>query len=171
MSLINTVSPENAESVVKETYDMMMDLTGEIPEPIELWSASPGLLKHRRDLLEYYLSSGLSTALLAFIRYIAASMNHSGACSLFNARLLQSGGMTDANLEAIQKDASSAPLDDKEKKMLTFVLKVVKDSDNATQEDVDELRELGWSDKQIFDAVHQGVDMILVGKMMNIFKM
>ncbi len=171
MSLINTVSPENAENETKETYDMMLNLCGEVPKPLELFSVSPGLLKLRRNLLEYYISLNLGSSLLTFIRQLTSTNCGAGACSRFNARLLKAGGVTDSDLKAIQKDSDKAPLEDKEKKLLSFVLSAVNDPESTEQTDIDELRELGWKDQEIFEAVHQGADMVLVGYMMKIFKM
>jgi len=168
MSLINTVNPENE---TKETYDMLLNMCGEIPKPLELFSVSPGLLKLRRNLLEYYISSNLGSSLLTFIRHLISTNCESGACSIFNAGLLKAGGMTDSDLGAIQKDTDKAPLEDKEKKLLSFVLSAVNDPDNTSQTDIDQLREMGWKDQEIFEAVHQGTDMVLVGNMMKIFKM
>jgi len=171
MSTLNLVKPENAKNEVKETYDMLLNRVGEIPKPLELWSVSPDLLVHRRKLLEHYIASDLSTSLLAFIRYLSSISCESGVCATFNAGLLKAGGLTDRELELVNDSTDNAKLEDKEKKMLAFVMAAIKDPDFATQEKVDELRQLGWNDRQIFEATHQGADMLLVGKMMKIFRM
>ncbi len=171
MPLINTVNPEDAENQTKATYDMMLNVCGEIPKPLELFSVSPGLLKLRHNLLEYYMFSNLGSSLLAFIRQLTSTNCESEACSMFNARLLKAGGLTDSALKAVQKDTDKAPLEEKEKKLLSFVLSAVSNPESTSQSDIDQLRELGWKDQEIFEAVHQGADMVLVSNMMKIFKM
>jgi len=171
MPLIDTVKPEKAENQIKDTYDMLLNLAGEIPKSLELFSVSPGLLRLRRKLLEYYLSSNLNPSLLTFIRYLTSENCNSGACARFNAGLLKGNGMSDTDLETVQQNPENAPLGDKEKKLLAFVLNAVADPESTSQADIDELRKLGWNDQEIFEAAHQGADMVLVGNLMKIFHM
>jgi len=79
--------------------------------------------------------------------------------------------MSDTDLETVQQNPENAPLGDKEKKLLAFVLNAVADPESTSQADIDELRKLGWNDQEIFEAAHQGADMVLVGNLMKIFHM
>ena len=45
MSLIKTVSPEEATGKVKEVYDVMMEKARVIPKPFQMMSPSPALLE------------------------------------------------------------------------------------------------------------------------------
>jgi len=65
----------------------------------------------------------------------------------------------------------SAPLEEKDKAMLLFVLKAVQTSDAVEQGDVDALRGLGWDDRDIIDAANHGADMVSAGLMFRAFKM
>jgi hypothetical protein len=47
----------------------------------------------------------------------------------------------------------------------------VKSPEDITQQDVDAVRELGWSDSDIFDATFHGSYMVSMGIMFNTFKM
>jgi len=54
MALIKTVDPEKAEGIVKEVFDTMMESVGMIPAPMQLASASPGLLDISWQSLQYF---------------------------------------------------------------------------------------------------------------------
>ena len=68
------------------------------------------------------------------------------------------------------EDPSQASLEDKDKRLLLFVLKSIQTPEAVTQDDVDALRDLGWSDTDIFDAVAHGTNMIGASIMMKAFK-
>ena len=54
MALIQTVSPEKAEGETKEVYGILQKNIGVIPAPMELASASPGILRLMWQSLQYY---------------------------------------------------------------------------------------------------------------------
>ena len=80
-------------------------------------------------------------------------------------------GMTEEDIKELEKDPSQAPLEDNERALLTFVLKAVQTPDAVTQEDVDQLREMGWADGDILDALSHGTNMIGSSILMKTFKM
>jgi len=62
-------------------------------------------------------------------------------------------------VQLFKENTANAPLDDKEKALLLFVLKALENPHSVTAEGVENLRELGLSDQQIFDAVNSGATM------------
>ena len=79
--------------------------------------------------------------------------------------------MTEEDIKELEKDPSQAPLEDNERAMLTFVIKAIKAADAVTQQDVDQLREMGWADGDILDALEHGTNMIGSSILMKTFKM
>jgi alkylhydroperoxidase/carboxymuconolactone decarboxylase family protein YurZ len=73
-------------------------------------------------------------------------------------------------LKEIIKDPETIPLDDKEKAMLFFVLKIVKNSNSIQQNDMDMLHQLGWEDKEILEATYHGTSQVAADMMFNAFK-
>lgn len=172
MALIGTVPPEKAEGTIKEAYDMFMKNIGVIPKPMEMMSASPALfeLQFRRIL---YLSQHptLSFSLLAHIRYLSAYSLDYPFCMDFNKILLQKQGLTDDDLRQIEADPSKSLLEEDENAMLAFVIKAVKSPKSITSQDIQALRGLGWEDRDMVDALSQGVSMIDHSIMMEVFRM
>ena len=79
--------------------------------------------------------------------------------------------MTEEDIKELEKDPSQAPLEDNERAMLAFVIKAIKTPDAVTQEDVDQLHEMGWADRDILDALAHGTNMIGSSILMKTFKM
>ena len=69
------------------------------------------------------------------------------------------------------KDPLKAPLEEKEQAMLSFVIKAVKSPDAVEQQDMDKLHDLGWTDRDILDALAHGTNMVGSSILMKTFKM
>jgi hypothetical protein len=65
---------------------------------------------------------------------------------------------------------ADAPLPDKDKAMLLFVLKATQTPKTVEKSDLDQLRALGWSDGDIMDAVYHGARNVAVDIVFNAFK-
>jgi alkylhydroperoxidase family enzyme len=80
-------------------------------------------------------------------------------------------GLEDAEIEKAISAPETAPLEDKDKALLLFVLKTIKTPDTVSAEEVDALHELGWTDRDILDATVHGTGMIGPSFLMKAFKM
>ena len=172
MALIQTVSPENAEGDVKEIYDTLQKNIGMIPAPMQLTSASPWWMKIMWQSVQYYTQHpNLSFALLSTIRYLVAQQYNYVFCTGFNKNFLMMQGMSEDDIQKVVEDPLQAPLEDKERAMLAFVMKAIKTPDAVAEEDMKQLRDLGWTDTDIFDALTHGTNMIGSSILMKAFKM
>ncbi|MGD9211187.1 MAG: hypothetical protein PVI90_10445 [Desulfobacteraceae bacterium] len=172
MGLIQTVDPEQAEGKVKEAYDFFKQAIGTIPTPMMLLSASPDLFEQKLQSLTYYRQHPtLSFALLSSIRYLVSTIYDINFCVKFNEDFLKKQGLTKEDIQAMADNPQSAPLDDKDRAMLAFVVKAVKDSDSVAKADIDQLYVMGWTDRDIIDAMAQAANMIGNGVLLKTFKM
>ncbi len=172
MALIKTVEPDKAEGDVKEGYSFFLEKGVEVPAPLQLTSASPGLLKVVLQRSHYYMNHpNLSFPLLAHIRYMVADKIGYKACTIFNKKLLVMQGNKEEDLENLGADPARTLLEDNEKQILSFVLDAIDDPESVSQGDIDKLHETGWTDNDIFDAVSQGISMMDHNILMKIFKM
>ena len=62
---------------------------------------------------------------------------------------------------------STAPLEDKERTMLVFVAKALRDPKSVSQADIDALRATGWTDSDTFDALAHGANLVAGAKIFN----
>lgn len=172
MPLIKTYEVEEATGELKELYDVILKMRGSVGSNAKLFSSSPELLKQQMEFIKYYMNHPtLSMPLLAALRILVSDRNRCDFCVDFNTAMLVN--MFDWSLEevdAMKKDTSKAKFEQKEVALLVFVLKSVKDSLGVTQDDVDRLRDFGWSDKDILDATSHGARMVYADIMFNTFK-
>lgn len=172
MALIQTVDPEKAEGQVKEVFDTLQENIGMVPAPMQLASASPGLLNISWQSLQYFSQHpNLSFGLLSTIRYLVSHQINFAFCTSLNRNFLMQQGMTEEDIKELEKDPSQAPLEDNERAMLAFVLKAIQTPDDVTQEDIDLLHEMGWADGDILDALSHGANMVSSSILMKTFKM
>jgi hypothetical protein len=172
MALIDTVSPEAAQGTIKEGYDMFMKNIGLIPKPMEMMSASPALFDLQLRRIHYFSTHpNLGFALLAHIRYLVARNLDYPFCTDFNGYVLKKQGLEDADLERMAADPTKSLLEEKDSAMLAFVVKAVKSPGAVDAEEIQHLKDLGWKEQDMVDALTQGVSMIDHAIMMQVFQM
>ena len=172
MALIQTVSPDSAEGEVKEIYDKMIQNVGIVPSPLQLASASPGVLNFHWESIKYFSQHpSLGFALLSAIRFLVAEHLHYAFCTNFNKEILKKQGLSDEDIDEMIKNPLKAPLEDREQAMLCFVIKAIKSPDAIAQQDIDQLHDMGWTDRDILDALVHGTNMVGSSILMKTFKM
>ena len=172
MALIQTVDPDKAEGQAKEIYDFMQKNAGVIPAPLQLSSASPWMLEMVWQSIQHFSQHpNLGYGLLSSIRYLVAQQYDYAFCIGFNKNMLKMQGLSDEDIEKMEKDPLQAPLDDKDRAMVAFVMKAIKTPDAIEKRDMDRLHDLGWTDSDIMDALVHGTNMIGSSILMKTFKM
>ena len=173
MPLIKTVSHEEAEGQIKQVYDMMAAMAGSVPKPLQLLSVSPKIFDVNMQALQYYFQHpNLSANLLAAIRFVSATHCEYPYCIDMNKKILTNmAGMSEDQVAQLLKDPEGLDMPEKDRAMLTFVKNALKAPEDVQQEDVDKLRDLGWLDSDIFEAVNHGAFMVAGGILFNTFKM
>ena len=170
MALVTTVLPEKAEGVIKKGYDMFMENVGAIPQPMQMMSVSPALFEMQLKRIHYFAKHpNLSFALLAHIRYLAAQTLEYSYCMDFNRHMLEKLGNDDETIRAMESDPSKSMLEENESAMLDFVIRSMKQPATITALDIARLKDLGWDERDMMDALAQGVGMIDHAIMMQVF--
>jgi uncharacterized peroxidase-related enzyme len=172
MPLIKTVQPQDATGDVAKIYKQIEEMRGRVTSNAKLFSSSPELLKQMMDFIGYYMTQkALSPELLACIRMLISDSNGCTYCIDFNASMLiNMFGWLPKEVESARKNPSDVKLDDKEKQMLLFVLKAVKSPREVNAQDVQKLRDLGYDDGVILDAVNLGSRMSAIDVVFDTFK-
>ena len=174
-SLIPYVLEKDATGDIQKIYAEVKKGFGMIPAPIMQHSVSPELLKNHWDFFKATgQNKNFSPKFLAIMRMTIATsgtFQYCDYCVDGNAMMLKSMfKMTDKELKAIQKDPSKANFDEKESKMLSFLLTATSDSHSLSKASFDELRKLGWSDKDIFEGLKMATQMVAAIYMVNTLK-
>lgn len=172
MALVQLIDSSTATGTVAEIYKQIENTLGRVPNALKTYSTSPELLSRLWHELTYYLSHPrLSQPLLATIRLLVSQHNHCDYCIGFNAGLLINHfGQTPEQVMATQQNPEQTPLADKEKALLLFVLKAVKTPSTINADDIQQIKNLGWEEGDIVDAVTHGARNSAVDIVLNTFK-
>lgn len=170
--LITYVSEADAKGDVKAVYDEIESAFGIVPEPIKGLSLNPKIL---RNTWESYKISGenknFSPKLGAMMRMLVAEKNNCEFCVGFNKGMLM--GMLkvpEDEILALQKDPTTAKLPAKDKAMLLFMLKSTSTPQEVNKADIEGLKKLGWSEKDIMEGVNQATHMVSTALFIDTFK-
>ena len=150
MTFIRPIEPDAAEGTVREMYEQVRAEHGHIPNWAGAFSLRPkvraawvglvGSIRENLTLRRYELAT------LAAARALRSSY-----CSLAHGRVLADKVFDATRVTSIANGDGSAVLEPAEIAMMNFVEKLVRHADRVTEGDVAQLRELGYSDEEIFD--------------------
>ncbi len=172
MALLDLTPPEKAEGKLAELYAAAEAFFGGVPNNIRLLGVSPAMLENQMHFAEYsFTHPKLKPQLLTMIRLLVSQACNSPYCRAVNTHLLKRGGVSDAQVEALLADPANAPLDDHERELLQFVLKVCDDPHSSTQADIERLKTADWTEQDIFDAVAHGARAVATNILFDTFKL
>ena len=152
MTFIETVPEAGAPEPVVQLYEADRDAQGRVPNYTRAFSLHPdlydawqqlnGAVKQDMDLRRYELAT-----------LAAARRLRSTYCALAHGSVLASRFMPEEQLLDIVADHRHAGLDEVDVAVMDLAEKVAGDATLVSQEDVDRLRSLGLSDRDILDIV------------------
>ncbi|MDD5158677.1 MAG: hypothetical protein PHI47_09420 [Sulfuricurvum sp.] len=172
MPLIQTIAPEEATGEVAKLYKVIEAMGRTVGNNAQLLSISPELLRQQMDFIKFYMKHPtLSMPLLAAIRIMVSSGEECQFCIDYNTgMLINLAGWTFDQVAEMRKDPKSANLPQREIAMLLLAIKAVRIAHSVNPDDLDTLREMGWSDSDILDAVSHATRMLATDIIFNTFK-
>jgi alkylhydroperoxidase family enzyme len=172
MSLLELTQPEQATGRLAELYAEAEQYFGVIPNNVRMLGVSPSILEQQLTFSQYYMAHrSLSKAFLALVRLLLSNASGSPYCEGFTSGLLLQRGITGEEIEAAKTDPEHAPLNGKEKPLLLFVLRASRDPHAVTPEDVSALKDLGWTELEIFEALVYGTRSVATNILFDAFKL
>jgi uncharacterized peroxidase-related enzyme len=152
MTFIETIPEAEATGATAEIYRSEQGRFGELPNFTKAFSLRPDVyaawlalndaIKSSMDLRRYELAT-----------MAAALRLRSSYCALAHGSVLMSQFLEPSTLRAVIEDVGSADLEPSDAAVMELADKVAHDATAVTEEDVDRLRALGFSDAEIFDVV------------------
>ena len=173
MSLLNLPTVESATGETKEIFEEFQAAFGMLPNAIRLWSINPSLLRNLWNSIKALSSTSQENQkLYTFIRYLVADKGECEYCIGFNASLLINiFNIPQDELEVIRKDNSKVPLDTKHKALLLFAMQSIHDAESVNTKDIDAMKKLDISEREMFDIVHAASNMLVVNTLFKTFKL
>jgi uncharacterized peroxidase-related enzyme len=152
MTFFETVPDEGAPEPVAQLYDADRDAQGQVPNYTRAFSLHPELYGAWRGLLEA-VKSDMDLRRYELVTLAAARRLRSSYCALAHGSVLADRFMPEEQLLDVVADHRHAGLDDVDVAVMDLAEKVAGDASTVTREDVDRLRALGLSDRDVLDVV------------------
>jgi uncharacterized peroxidase-related enzyme len=149
---VHTIAEEDATGRVAEIYERQKSQLGFVMAATQCFTARSDLLPIYTDFSDR-IRSGFSLGLREWrlITLIAAKHTRSTYCSyVYGKQLIGDLGSKEAVM-AVQRDFRTAGLSDKDVEMLAYAEKIARDPSRIAQADIDRLRCVGFSDREICD--------------------
>jgi len=152
MTFIHTVSEDEAAEDVAAMYATDRHVFGELPNLTRGFSLRPDVYAAWRQL-NGAIKSGMDLRRYELATLAAAHRLRSSYCSLAHGSVLLDTFLTGDGVRAVIGGHDSGELDATDTAIIALADKVAGDATSVTQADVDELRALGLTDREVVDVV------------------
>ena len=155
--LISPHIPAGDEERVAAIFTAIQERVGFVPDGLRLYSLSPPLLETFVGNVAYFNGggTGLPPELTAMIRYLVSWQSGCSFCVDMNEGFLVNMGKDLDSIRSSRNNPEVAPLADKDKALLKLALKAINSPEFVSKDDLDQVRRLGWQERDLFDAVAQ----------------
>lgn len=152
MAFIKAVPYQDADEELRSMYDSAERRLGYVPNYLKAFSLKPSVYRAWGALVSTIMS-GMDARLYELVTVAAARAQRSSYCALAHGKILLDAHMSEDELQLFLEGDPRAGLSELEAAVVAFAVKVTRDAASVTQADVDELRQLGLTDEQVFDVV------------------
>jgi uncharacterized peroxidase-related enzyme len=152
MAFIETVPEDQATGATAELYATDREGFGYLPNFTRAFSLRPAVYASWRQL-NGAIKSGMDLRRYELATVAAARRLRSSYCTLAHGTVLADDYLDPEAVRAIVADHRTAGLDDTDVAVMDLAAKVADDATSIQQADIERLRSLGLSDKDILDVV------------------
>jgi uncharacterized peroxidase-related enzyme len=152
MPYLQAIAPEDAAGEVKELYDADLAAQGYVANYTRTFSRRPGVLAGWLAL-KNAITSGMDPRLYELATVAAAAAIRSSYCSLVHGQILAARYYPAAAVASIADGEAAGALDAADAAVVRLARKVAAEAEKVTQEDIDELRDLGFSEDDVFSII------------------
>ncbi len=153
MSWIEEIDDENADPKLKKVYEKIKGDRGKLSNIMKVHSLMPAAMN---DHMNLYMSimfeeNNLGREMCELIGVIVSEENGCDYCVNHHAEALNHYWKDEQRIERLKRDHSKADLDKKQYEMIDYVKKLTNTPDKNQESDVEDLREVGFSDENILN--------------------
>ncbi len=153
MPWINVIDETDAKDSLKKIYNEIQTKRGKLSNIMKIHSLNPEAMKVHMNL---YLTlmfdkSNLKREERELIAVVVSSLNKCKYCVYHHAEALNFYWKDREKVNMVIEKSQSLDLSDKIKQMINYVVKLTNNPYNLKKEDIEHLRNVGFSDKDILD--------------------
>jgi uncharacterized peroxidase-related enzyme len=172
MAYIKLCKYEEMLPEIKEKADPVLEKTGKLGEIFELLALDKDLYFATDMMVQNFLlkETRLSYNTKERIALLVSIENHCTMCVDVHKNIAKMLGMKEEQVEETLNGIDAINTDEKEKMLLRLALKAAsKESYKTTQEDIDALKNMGWSELEILEAVRIAAYFNYINTLSNVF--
>jgi uncharacterized peroxidase-related enzyme len=154
---------------VRSLHERAREKLGFVPTVLRVWALRPEHLLRWRKYMDELLKgeSGLTEAQREMIGVVVSATNRCYYCLTSHGAAVRVLTGDPILADQLASNYRHAHLDPKERAMLDHAVKLTEASHRCTEEDLDALREAGWSDEDIMDITEVAAMFNLTNRMAN----
>ncbi len=152
MNVVSPVTRESATDSVRDQLDQINAAFGTIPAMFQAVANSPAALTSMWAAFGAYGQGALGPALSEQLAVAVANRNSCEYCLAAHTALGRKAGVSADQMGAAQVGQSEDP---RTAALLKFALKLVEDRGAVTADDIEDLRNHGWSEEEIVETIGQ----------------
>ena len=120
-------------------------------------------------LLRMVKHPNIHADIFAFIRLHIAFKEEYAYCKAYNTKFLLAKEYTQEQLNAVVKEVTALPLDAKHQALANHAVRAIYESKKVVRGDFEKLYEMGWSQKDVFDAIEHGATLLKNGRILTTY--
>lgn len=154
MARIKVIEESEATGNIKASYEAMKQQMGFVPNVVKCFSLWPEVFELNGRLFETVMlaKTELPNPTKEMIALVVSKANQCGYCATHHANFLVKYGVSEEVARQLGEAFRKAAVDEKTTTLLAYAHKVTKHAYKVTDEDVEQLRQAGWTDRQILEA-------------------
>ncbi|CAA6827452.1 MAG: Unknown protein [uncultured Sulfurovum sp.] len=171
MFIINPIKVVNATGELKILYQKIEKTLSFVPPHFELFATIDR--ESLKDFIEYnlYFSKHpkIDAKILPFLRLCIAQKECRKYCVDFNTKLLMKNGVNKQILSNICLNIDKLSFDIKQKLLFSKVIYAIYNTDNFSKEDLQELYDADFSDKDFYELLSYATNFMAKSKMIEVY--
>jgi len=160
MFIVDVIKKEDAEGELKLLYKMIKRSLGFVPAHFELFATID--IEAMKEFAAYnqkmLMHKSIDKNLLPFLRLEIANRECREYCVAFNTNMIEK-----------MSSASEVSVDSKQKVLMSKVLKGIYETKEFGSDDLEELRKVGFNDKDYFDLLSYATNFMAKSKMIEVY--
>jgi uncharacterized peroxidase-related enzyme len=147
---------EQMSPAIQDKARPILEKTGQLGDIFKLLAIDEKIYFATDTMIQKYLldETTLSYDIKEAIALLISKENGCKMCVDVHKTIAKMLGLSDKKIEEILQGVESIDTDDKDKALLNFCIKASKkDNYKISKEEIDTLKDMGWSDTQIEEAV------------------
>lgn len=147
---------EEMDPQIQEKARPILEKTGKLGEIFKLLAIRKDIYEATDTMVQSYLlkETELPYSIKESIALLISKENSCKMCVDVHKGIAKMLGMQEEEIEEVLKGVDAMSVDEKTKALLNFCIRASKkDNYKITKEDIERLKDMGWSESQILEAV------------------